>query len=124
MFFSWNANLTATDISVSWLTSTTLKTIIGNNHSDIIMIQPSPFTPDHPCLFSGKLLKDPKSYASVSGCMGDNKTTITLTTALLTVVVDLLLIDGVTYNFDDELPGRKDRESYTPERQRRQIDEI
>jgi len=73
---------------------------IGINQTDILFLTPTSNIPDMetPCLFSGQLLRDPRSVVAVSGCLGDEETSLSIASTLLPGgIVDISLVGGVAF---------------------------
>merc|ERR1739838_13189 len=119
------AELQVSEVRVSWLTSLSMEIKIGRNHTDIIHLTPASNIPGMatPCLFSGQLLGDPRSVVAVSGCLGDEETSLSIASTLLPGgIVDISLVSGKSYevtadeavdveDYDVPPQGRRKRES-------------
>ena len=73
---------------------------IGRNHTDIIHLIPASNIPgmDTPCLLSGQLWGDQRSVVAVSGCLGDEETSLSIASTLLPGgIVDISINDGISY---------------------------
>jgi len=94
-----HAELKKSEVQVSWLTTLSMEIKIGSNHNDIIFLTPASNIPgmDTPCLFSGQLEGDPRSVVAVSGCLGAGKTSLRISSRLLPGIVDLSIVDGVSF---------------------------
>jgi len=118
-----HAELKQSEVQVSWLTTLSMEIKIGRHHTDIILLTPASNIPgmDTPCLFSGQLEGDPGSVVAVSGCLGGGKTSLSISSRLLPGIVDLSLVDSVSFHVTPEesvdaendvvlAPGRRKRE--------------
>merc|ERR1712106_135360 len=95
-----HAELQVSEVKVSWLTKLSMEIEIGRNQTDTILLTPASNIPGMatPCLFSGQLLRDPWSVVAVSGCLGDDITSLSVASTLLPVgIFDISLVDGVAY---------------------------
>merc|ERR1712106_608886 len=95
-----HAELQVSEVKVSWLTKLSMEIEIGRNQTDTILLTPASNIPGMatPCLFSGQLLRDPRSVVAVSGCLGDEVTSLSIASTLLPGgIVDISLVDGVAY---------------------------
>merc|ERR1739838_146526 len=120
-----HAKLQVSEVQVSWLTTLSMEIKIGRNHTDIILLTPASNIPGMatPCLYSGQLLGDQRSLVAVSGCLGDEETSLSIASTLLPGgIVDISLVSGKSYEVTadeavdvedyDVLPqGRRKRES-------------
>ena len=112
LILSIQADLHETDIKISWMTNVTMNITGGGNETDVIVLSPTSNIPNlnTPCLFSGKLQRDPKSIVAVSGCIDDAAVSISFSSGsfLQGGVFDLTIVDGVTYNLGNEFgAGRR-----------------
>merc|ERR1739838_1228568 len=100
-----HAELQKSDVQVSWLTTLSMEIKIGRNHTDIILLTPASNIPgmDTPCLFSGQLEGDPRSVVAVSGCLGGGKTSLSISSTLLPGIVDLSIVNGVSFHLPPEV---------------------
>merc|ERR1739838_920400 len=95
-----HAELQVSEVQVSWLTTLSMEIKIGRNHTDIILLTPASNIPGMatPCLYSGQLLGDQRSLVAVSGCLGDEETSLSIASTLLPGgIVDISLVSGVAY---------------------------
>ena len=73
-----------------------------DNSTDEIVLTPASNIPgeDTPCLFSGKLPRDPQSKVAVSGCKYSNTTSLSIKSILVKEgLIDLSIMNGITYEF-------------------------
>merc|ERR1712106_8666 len=113
------------EVQVSWLTTLSMEIKIGRNQTYIILLTPASNIPGMPtpCLFSGRLLGDPRSVVAVSGCLGDEETSLSIASTFLPGgIVDISLVSGESYevtadeaidveDYDVPPQGRRKRES-------------
>merc|ERR1712106_446412 len=95
-----HAELQVSEVQVSWLTTLSMKIKIGRNYTDIILLTPASNIPGMatPCLFSELLWGDPRSVVAVSGCLGEEETSMSIASTLLPGgIVDISLVSGVSY---------------------------
>jgi len=115
-YSSVNANLAFSDIQVSWINDASMRIDLpgDNNANEILLTVSSPFPGQKiPCLFSGKIRKDPESKITVSGCKSSNVTNLSIKSDLVQDgFVELVSINGKTYKFEpllNELKGDSDK---------------
>merc|ERR1739838_499850 len=120
-----HAELQVSEVQVSWLTTLSMEIKIGRNHTDIILLTPASNIPGMatPCLYSGQLLGDQRSVVAVSGCLGDEETSLSIASTLLPGgIVNISLVSGESYevtadeavdleDYDVPPQGRRKRES-------------
>merc|ERR1712106_31716 len=123
-----HAELQVSEVQVSWLTSLSMDIKIDRNHTDTILLTPASNIPGMatPCLFSGQLWGDPRSVVAVSGCLGDEETSLSIASTLLPGgIVDISRVNGVAYEVaaDEAIDvedyvappqGRRKREESSP----------
>jgi len=122
-----HADLQISEVQVSWLTKFSMEIEIGMNGTDTILLTPASNIPgmETPCLFSGQLLRDPRSVVAVSGCLGDEETSLSIASTLLPGgIVDISIVDGVAYQVTaDEAVDVEDYVVLTQERRKRGLEE-
>merc|ERR1712106_292754 len=122
-----HAELQVSEVKVSWLTKLSMEIEIGRNQTDTILLTPASNIPGMatPCLFSGQLLRDPRSVVAVSGCLGDEETSLSIASTLLPGgIVDISIVDGVAYQVTaDEAVDVEDYVVLTQERRKRGLEE-
>merc|ERR1712106_117314 len=123
-----HAELQVSEVQVSWLTTLSMKIKIGRNHTDIILLTPASNIPGMatPCLFSGLLWGDPRSVVAVSGCLGDEETSMSIASSLLPGgIVNISLVSGVAYEVTaDEAVDVEDYVVPSQGRRKRELDFI
>jgi len=103
---------------LSWLTETRMELNVGGIRR-MIWLTPTTNIPglNTPCLFKGTLEGDPESEVSVSGCHDSEETSVSIASSLLPDgIVDLMIVDGITTNFDShsmDIEGGEDTDYFT-----------